>query len=133
MDHDPSPKLYRAYLLKEGLRYVFKVKGEEGKQALDRWLAWASRSRLDTFIVLSRKIRRHLTAIHATLDEGMSNALVESVNTKIRLITRVAFGFHGPSPSSPWPCSTSAVTDPTSPAGSDPRISQESRKTTDDA
>ncbi|MDQ1422282.1 MAG: transposase [Acidimicrobiaceae bacterium] len=24
----------------------------------------------------------------------MSNALVESVNTKIRLLTRVAFGFH---------------------------------------
>jgi transposase len=26
----------------------------------------------------------------------MSNALVESMNTKIRLITRMAFGFHGP-------------------------------------
>ena len=29
-------RLYRAYLLKEGLRHVFSVKGEEGKQALDR-------------------------------------------------------------------------------------------------
>ena len=28
----------------------------------------------------------------------MSNALVESVNTKIRLLTRVAFGFHSPEP-----------------------------------
>ena len=26
----------------------------------------------------------------------MSNALVESTNTKIRLLTRIAFGFHGP-------------------------------------
>lgn len=93
-----SPQLYRAYLLKEGLRYVFKVKGDEGKQALDQWLAWASRSRLDTFVVLARKIRRHLPAIHAALEQGISNALVESVNTKIRLITRVAFGFHGPEP-----------------------------------
>jgi transposase len=93
-----SPKLYRAYLLKEGLRYVFRVKGEEGKQALDRWLAWAARSRLGTFVVLGRKIRRHLPAIHAALDEQVSNALVESVNTKIRLLTRVAFGFHGPEP-----------------------------------
>jgi hypothetical protein len=33
-------QLWRAYLLKEGLRYVFAVKGEEGKEALDRWLAW---------------------------------------------------------------------------------------------
>ena len=93
-----SPRLHRAYLLKEGLRYVFKVKGEEGIQALDRWLAWASPSRLNTFVVLARKIRRHLLAIHAALKEGMSNALVESVNTKIRLLTRVAFGFHGPEP-----------------------------------
>ena len=30
-------RLYRAYLLKEGLRHVFSVKGEEGKQALDRY------------------------------------------------------------------------------------------------
>ena len=29
-------RLYRAYLLKEGLRHVFSVRGEEGKQALDR-------------------------------------------------------------------------------------------------
>jgi hypothetical protein len=31
---DPRP--HRAYLLKEGLRYVFAVKGDAGKQALDR-------------------------------------------------------------------------------------------------
>jgi transposase len=31
-------RLWRAYLLKEGLRYVFATKGEEGKQALDRWI-----------------------------------------------------------------------------------------------
>ena len=93
-----SPRLHRAYLLKEGLRYVFKVKGEAGKEALDRWLAWASRSRIGPFVDLARKIRRHRAAIHAALDENMSNALVESVNTKIRLLTRVAFGFHGPQP-----------------------------------
>ena len=93
-----SPTLYRAYLLKEGLRYVFKVKGDAGKQALDRWLSWASRSRLDPFVGLARKIRRHLPAIRAALDQGMSNALVESANTKIRLLTRIAFGFHGPEP-----------------------------------
>lgn len=93
-----SPKLHRAYLLKEGLRYVFKVKGAEGKIALDRWLAWAQRCRIDTYVLLGQKIRRHLPAIHAALDEGISNALVESVNTKIRLLTRIAFGFHGPEP-----------------------------------
>ena len=93
-----SPKLHRAYLLKEGLRFVFKVKGDDGKQALTHWLAWAQRCRITVFVELARKIKRHLTAIHATLEHGLSNGLIESVNTRIRLITRVAFGFHGPQP-----------------------------------
>ena len=93
-----SPKLHRAYLLKEGLRYVFKIKGEDGKQAFGTWLSWAQRCRIQSFILLGRKIRRHLPAIHAALEEGLSNARVESVNTRIRLLTRIAFGFHGPQP-----------------------------------
>lgn len=88
------PMLYRAYLLKEGLRHVFKVKGQAGKQALDRWLSWAARCRIDAFIELGRKIRRHRAAINAALTHDLSNALIESANTKIRLITRIAFGFN---------------------------------------
>jgi transposase len=33
-----------------------------------------------------------------TLEHGLSNARVESTNTKIRLLTRIAFGFHGHQP-----------------------------------
>jgi transposase len=91
-----DPRLYRAYLLKEGLRHVFKVKGDEGKEALDRWLSWASRSRIDPFVNLGRRIRRRRTEIDAALDHRLSNAPLESANTKIRLITRIAFGFHDP-------------------------------------
>jgi transposase len=91
-----DPRLYRAYLLKEGLRLPFQLKGEQGKYALTRWLSWAARCRIPEFTELGRKIRRHLTSIHATLDHGLSNGLIESVNTKIRVITRMAFGFHNP-------------------------------------
>jgi transposase len=90
------PYLYRAYLLKEGLRLPFQLKGEEGKHALGRWLTWAARCRIPEFVELGKKIRRHLKSIHATLDHGLSNGLIESVNTKIRAITRMAFGFHNP-------------------------------------
>jgi transposase len=41
-----------------------------------------------------RSPRRH----RRTLEHGLSNALVESTNTKIRLLTRTAFGFHGHQP-----------------------------------
>jgi transposase len=93
-----DPKLWRAYLLKEGLRYVFAVKGDEGKEALRRWLTWARRSRLPAFIDLHRKITAHHAAIDATLEHRLSQGLIESTNTKIRLLTRIAFGFHGHQP-----------------------------------
>ena len=91
-----DPTLHRAYLLKEGLRYVFQVKGDRGKEALDRWLAWAARSRIPAFVDLGRRIRRYRPQIDAALDSGLSNALIEATNTKIRVLTRVAFGFADP-------------------------------------
>jgi transposase len=91
-----NSRLHRAYLLKEGLRHVFKLRGDPGKQALATWLAWAQRCRIGVFVELGRRIKRHLNTIHATLDHGLSNARIEAVNTKIRLITRVAFGFKSP-------------------------------------
>ena len=91
-----DPRLHRAYLLKEALRHVFKVKGAEGKDALDRWLSWAARCRIPEFTRLAKKIKEYRATIDATLEHGLSNALIESTNTKIRLITRTAFGFADP-------------------------------------
>lgn len=93
-----DPRLWRAYLLKEALRYVFAVKGNEGKAALDTWISWARRSRLPAFVALQRRIVKHRAAIDATLESGLTNGLIESTNTKIRLLTRIAYGFHGPEP-----------------------------------
>jgi transposase len=93
-----DPRLHRAYLLKEGLRTVFAIGHAEGPdagiEALGRWLRWAARCRIDAFVELGRKIRRHCPQIEAAIREDLSNALVESTNTKIRVLTRVAFGFH---------------------------------------
>jgi len=91
-----NERLYRAYLLKEELRLAIRLKGDEGNALLAHWLAWASRCRIPPFVELARTIRRHRAAIEAALTSGLSNALVESVNTKIRVITRVAFGFRSP-------------------------------------
>ncbi len=91
-----NERLYRAYLLKEELRLVFHLEGDEAKNLLRHWLAWASRCRIPAFVELAAKIRAHLPSIHATLEHGLSNGLVESTNTKIRLLTRMAFGFRSP-------------------------------------
>lgn len=89
--------LYRAYLLKEQLRQVFAAGGEDRVELLDEWLAWAARSRLAPFVDLARRIRVHFRPdIVNTLIYRLSNGRIESVNTKIRLLTRIAFGFHSP-------------------------------------
>jgi len=88
--------LFRAYLMKEQLRLVFRLRGDEGIALLEAWLAWASRSKIAAFVELARTIRKHRAAIEAALTHGLTNARVESVNTKIRLLQRVAFGYRDP-------------------------------------
>ncbi|WP_395292264.1 ISL3 family transposase [Kitasatospora hibisci] len=92
-----DPRLHRAYLLKEGLRTVFAIAREQDAgaavDALDRWLSWAQRSRIEVFVELGRRVRRHREAIVNALVERLSNGLIESTNTKTRLIIRRGFGF----------------------------------------
>lgn len=88
------PRLHRAWALKEGLRVAVTGIGPGAVEALDRWIGWAQRSRIESFVRLARRIRIYRTAIVATIEHRLTNALVESFNTKIRLIARRAFGFH---------------------------------------
>lgn len=47
-----DPRLYRAYLLKEGLRVVFQLPYDAAVEALDRWISWARRCRIPAFVKL---------------------------------------------------------------------------------
>ena len=87
-------KLYRAYLLKEQLRQIYRLPPSAATRLLDAWLKWARRCRLHAFIKLARTITEQRTGILAAIQHGLSNARVEAINTQIRLITRRAFGFH---------------------------------------
>jgi len=91
-----DPDLHRAYLLKEGLRLVFKLPLDEATEALDNWIDWARTARIPLFAHLARRITAHRSSILAAIEHHMSNGRVESVNGKIRLITRIAYGFASP-------------------------------------
>jgi transposase len=91
-----DPRLYRAYLLKEALRIVFQLPYAAAAEALDRWVSWARRCRITAFVQLQRRIVKHRTRILAAIEHNLSNGLIESTNTKIRLLTRIAFGFKSP-------------------------------------
>ena len=92
-----NPALHRAWALKEGLRTVFAIARRdpgEAIEALNRWISWARRSRLPAFTTLAKRITRYYTPIKAAIEHQLSNAPVEAMNTRIRLIIRRGYGFH---------------------------------------
>lgn len=68
-----NPRLYRAYLLKENLRLIFHMSVDDALPALDKWLSWARRCRINQFVELGRKIKRHKEAIRASIYYGLSS------------------------------------------------------------
>ena len=89
--------LYRAFLLYGELRYIYRLPKEEAPQRLDAWLAWASRSRLKPFVKLARTIRKHKQGVLAAIELNMSNGRLEALNSKVRLLSHRAYGFHSAS------------------------------------
>lgn len=86
-------RLYRAYLLKEALRLVFKYSYTEAVEELSRWLKWAQRCRINEFVELGRKIKRHKAAILAAIKYGLTNARIEAINNKIKVTIRMGYGY----------------------------------------
>jgi len=97
IERDNQP-LFRAYLLKEQLRSVFQYSGAAASVQLSGFLVLCQNSHLDPFLKLAKSIRAHRPGIEAALRHGLSNARVEAANTKIRLLCRLAYGFHSPAP-----------------------------------
>ncbi len=89
--------MYRAYLLKEQLRQIYRLAPDAAIKLLEDWLKWARRCRLEPFRKLARTISAQRAGIVAAIEHGLSNARVEAINTQIRMITRRAFGFHSAS------------------------------------
>jgi len=89
-----NARLYRAYLLKEQLRQIYRLPVDAAITLLDEWIAWARRCRLPSFVKLAKTITAQRAGIIAAIEHGLSNARVEAINTQIRMITRRAYGFH---------------------------------------
>ena len=87
-------RYYRAYELKEKLRMILKMDDvNEAALLLDKWRWLASHSRIDSFRELAAKIKRNQQFILNTIKYGLSNARIEAINNKIKLIIRKAYGF----------------------------------------
>jgi transposase len=89
-------RIGRAWTLKEQLRDIYRHQHplEDARQLLRRWITAAKRSRIPAFVALGKRFHVYFEAILAAIDLGISNALIEGINAKIRLINARGYGHH---------------------------------------
>jgi len=72
--------LYRCWQLKEALRDLYRLaRPQDAPLHLDWWLAWACRSRIPSFVTLSKTIRANRDRILAAVELGLSNSKLEGL------------------------------------------------------
>ncbi|WP_006241089.1 ISL3 family transposase [Mycolicibacterium tusciae] len=84
-----------AWRLKEQLRELFRTAqpGRSPRQ-LRRWIRRARDSGVRPFQLLARRLEQHFDGIINTIKLGITNALIEGINAKIRLINARGYGHH---------------------------------------
>ena len=89
-------RIGRSWTLKEQLHNVYRIRGPPGGDCkqLRRWITAAKRSRINASVHLARRLQAHLDAVIAAIELGISNALIEGMNAKIRLINARGDGHH---------------------------------------
>jgi transposase len=86
--------LSKAYILKEYLQEVWKQNSyEEGEAVLDDWTRQARESKVPVLVRLGNTIAGYRTGILAYYKHRTSNAKVEGINNKIKVLKRCAYGY----------------------------------------
>ena len=59
-----------------------------------RWITAAKRSRINAFVALAQRLEVYFEEVITAIELGISNALIEGINAKIRLINARGYGHH---------------------------------------
>lgn len=90
----PSPDLRTAWLLKEGLREVYRSRSkEQAETRLDAWLEEASRSGLKAFQRTARTLQDWREEVLNYWDYSITNAMVEGKHNRVKVLKRRAYGY----------------------------------------
>jgi len=88
-------RLYRAYILKEVFQQVFDAETpEEADRIFTEWYGWARRSQIEPIRRLAQSLKQRWQGIRRFIQLRLTNAIVEGFNSKIRMLSHRAFGFH---------------------------------------
>jgi len=84
----------RAYLLKESFKELWTYASKTwARKFLQKWLWWATHSRLRPMRNFAWTLRRHLEGVLSYFDVPISNAAVEGMNNKAKVVSHRCYGF----------------------------------------
>jgi len=87
-------KVGRAWSIKENLRNFWNCETKKkAKKFFNKWYCWATHSRLKPVIEAAKTLKNHLKNILTYFDHHVTNALGESINSKIEKIKKTACGY----------------------------------------
>ncbi len=97
-------QLWRAYTLREAFRGHLRRRPEHrrGHRLIDRWIAKASRSRIDAMVKTAKTIRKRRDGILPAIRLRINNGRAEGLNNHVRLIINRAYGFHSADAAPLW-------------------------------
>jgi len=88
-------RLYRAYILKEAFQQIFDTETpEEADRIFTEWYGWARRSQIEPMRRLAQSLKQRWQGIRRFIQLRLTNAIVEGFNSKIRMLSHRAFGYH---------------------------------------
>lgn len=84
----------RAWLLKESFKELWKYKRKYwARKFLQKWCWWATHSRLQPMRDFAWTLRWHAENVLTWFDFRISNAVVEGLNNKAKVVSRRCYGF----------------------------------------
>lgn len=87
--------VYTAYLLKEQVfTFYEQANRDEAETFLRNWASACVASGLSAFVKLGRRLLRNAESILGYFVHRVSNAFAEGINNGIKVVKRMAFGFH---------------------------------------
>ena len=94
---DINKEIHSAMLLVEYFhRALDKSTVLSFRKALAAWYLLARESKLEPFLKVAKLIRRYRKEIEAYIKSGLTTAVAEGLNNKIKTLKRMAYGYSNP-------------------------------------
>lgn len=86
-------KTVRAYQIKLNFQEFWKQSAQNAEEFLKEWYFWATHSHLEPMVKAAKTIKKHWNGILRWFESGLTNSILEGINSLIQLAKKRARGF----------------------------------------